>query len=347
MSSSTSSVFFEVSWSILSMICMGNVLFGCVVCGITSFSLLALVPIISSAGGAIACGLCFYIYYQDNPVTNRAVASVFGDIFWLFQEAGLLFYSYIILQRVLRGIRWRVFASLFWVLLLGVVVTRGAIAVYRVRSILDDDFALQVVINYLHISYFSLMAILECISAYFLIVVFTSARDTSFQAAMKLGLFRYLTRSTEVRVAILAVQGILRAITHSFQTPGQKASNIASQLDRFLYTIFCLYPVLLFIDLLASKLRFTNSPNGSSSYGNGGTGSRTKQFSTARRENYSMGRSQHVIEVHGGKSMIDKNGSQEQIIPGNSSQTGTSEIDLEDMDTRGNVIKKTVEFKVV
>lgn len=89
------------------------------------------------------------------------------------------------------------------------------------------------------------MAILECISAYFLIVVFTSARDTSFQAAMKLGLFRYLTRSTEVRVAILAVQGILRAITHSFQTPGQKASNIASQLDRFLYTIFCLYPVLL------------------------------------------------------------------------------------------------------
>ncbi|KAK7415551.1 hypothetical protein QQX98_005797 [Neonectria punicea] len=340
-------VYFEVSWSILSVICMGNVLFGCVVCGITSFTLLALVSIISSAGGAIACGLCYYIYYQPHPSTNRAVASVFGDLFWLVQEAGLLFYSYMILQRVLRGIRWRVFAGLFWILLLGVVVTRVVIGVYRVRSILDDNHSLQVTINFLHISYFSLMAILECISAYFLIAVFASARDTSFQAAMKIGLFRYLTRSTEVRVGILAVQGILRAITHSFQTPGQRADNIASQLDRFLYTIFCLYPVLLFIDLLASKLRFTNSPNGSSSYGNGATTSRSKQFSSGRRDNYSMGRTEHIVEVHGGKTMMDKNGSQEQIIPGNSSQTETSEIDLEDMDTRGNVIKKTVEFKVV
>ncbi|KAH7136964.1 hypothetical protein B0J13DRAFT_506762 [Dactylonectria estremocensis] len=343
---STPLVYFEVSWSILSVICMCNVLFGCVVCGITSFTLLALVPIISSAGGAIACGLCYYIYYLPYPAVNRAVASVFGDLFWLVQEAGLLFYSYMILARVLRGIRWRVFAGLFWVLTLGVIVTRVAIAVYRVRSILDDNHQLQVIINYLHISYFSLMAILECISAYFLITIFTNARDTSFQAAMKIGLFRYLTRSTEVRVGILAVQGILRAITHSFQTPGQRADNIASQLDRFLYTVFCLYPVLLFIDLLASKLRFTTTPNGSSSYGNGATSSRSKGVSTGRRENYSMGRSEHVVEVHGGKTMLDKNGSQEQIIPGNSSQA-TSEIDLEDMDTRGNVIKKTVEFKVV
>ncbi|KPM42933.1 hypothetical protein AK830_g3598 [Neonectria ditissima] len=339
-------VFFEVSWSILSVICMGNVLFGCVVCGITSFTLLALVPIISSAGGAIACGLCYYIYYQEHASTSRAVASVFGDLFWMIQEAGLLFYSYMILQRVLRGVRWRVFAGLFWLLMIGVVITRAVIGVYRVRSILDDNHSLQVIINYLHISYFSFMAILECISAYFLIAVFASARDTSFQAAMKIGLFRYLTRSTEVRVGILAVQGILRAITHSFQTPGQRADNIASQLDRFLYTIFCLYPVLLFIDLLASKLKFTNSPNGSS-YGNGATSSRTRQFSTAKRDNYSMGRTEHTVEVHGGKTMMDKNGSQEQIIPGNSSQTGTSEIDLEDMDPRGNVIKKTVEFKVV
>jgi hypothetical protein len=52
------------------------------------------------------------------------------------QEAGLLFYSYIILKRILRGLRWRVFASLFWTGIAGIIMVRIVIIVFRVRSIL-------------------------------------------------------------------------------------------------------------------------------------------------------------------------------------------------------------------
>lgn len=76
-------VFFELSWSILMTICMGNVLLGCLVCGITNWTLLAAVPMFSSAAGAIANGLCYYVYYQKHPAMMLAIASVFADIFWL------------------------------------------------------------------------------------------------------------------------------------------------------------------------------------------------------------------------------------------------------------------------
>lgn len=76
-------VFFELSWSILTTICMGNVLFGCLVCGITSWTALAAVPILSSAAGAVADGLCYYVNYGTHPKTSVAVASAFADVFWL------------------------------------------------------------------------------------------------------------------------------------------------------------------------------------------------------------------------------------------------------------------------
>lgn len=155
-----------------------------------------------------------------------------------------MFYSYLILRRVLRGTRRKVFTIIFWLIILGVFATRVVIAVFRIESILSDAYSIQVTINYLHISYFSLMAILECISAYYLLDVFRTAKRTSMEMAVKVGIFRYLTRSTEFRVAILAVQGIFRTFTHSFQTPGQKAENLASQLDRFAYTLFCLFPII-------------------------------------------------------------------------------------------------------
>ncbi|KAH6879400.1 hypothetical protein B0T10DRAFT_496419, partial [Thelonectria olida] len=79
----SSLVYFEVSRSILSTICVGSIVFGCLVCGITTFAPPGAVPIISSAAGAVANRLCYYIYYQPHPPLNRAIASVFGDCFWL------------------------------------------------------------------------------------------------------------------------------------------------------------------------------------------------------------------------------------------------------------------------
>lgn len=77
-------VYFELSWSILSTIGIANVLFGSLVCSITSFSQISTVPLVTSAAGAIANGLCFQAFYaKGGSVKGKAVASVFADLFWL------------------------------------------------------------------------------------------------------------------------------------------------------------------------------------------------------------------------------------------------------------------------
>ncbi|KAF4959256.1 hypothetical protein FSARC_10772 [Fusarium sarcochroum] len=339
-------VFFELSWSILCTICIGNVFLGCLVCGITSWTLLAAVPMLSSAAGAIANGLCYYVYYKKNAPMSTAIASVFSDVFWLLQEAGLLFYSYIILKRVLRGLRWTVFSSLFWTGIAGVVIVRIVIIVFRVRSILAGNNDLLMTINHIHIAYFGLIALLECLSAYFLMVLFTSAKASSAEIARSGGLFQYLSRSTEARVALLALQGTLRAITHSFKTAGQTAENIATQLDRFFYAVFCLYSMVLYIDLLSSKLKF----NGTQDYPSSRDRyihqhSQPGRFTSTQKDDFVPNRAEHVVGVDGGTGK-SRNDSTDRIIEGSASQTDAS-IDLEDLDLKGNVIKKTVEFRVV
>ncbi|KAH6869327.1 hypothetical protein B0T10DRAFT_523821 [Thelonectria olida] len=288
-----SSAFFEVSWSILSTICMANVLFGFLVCGITSFSLLASVPIVTSAAGAVANGLCFYTYYTSYPRSKRAATSVLGDIFWLVQEAGLLMYSYIILRHVLYGTRRYVFIWLFWFLMIAIVVVRCFIILFRARYILHDDMTKRVIVDDLHIGYFGFMAVLECLSAYFLIARLTSVKKTSLQAGLGVGIFRSLTRSTEVRVAILAVQGILRTITHSLQVPGQQATNLANQLDRFMYALLCLFPVVLYIDLLASKLVYADHVQMTSSLSRPGPNRHPKPYVLHQENSLDAMRSEH------------------------------------------------------
>ncbi|EXK75960.1 hypothetical protein FOQG_19278 [Fusarium oxysporum f. sp. raphani 54005] len=335
-------LFFELSWSILCTICMGNVLLGCLVCGITNWTLLAAVPMFSSAAGAIANGLCYYVYYEKHPATMTAVASVFSDIFWLFQEAGLLFYSYIILKIVLRGMRWRVFMSLFWTGIVGICIVRVVIITFRVRSILAGNNDLLATINHIHTAYFGLIASLECLSAYFLMVLFTSAKASSAEIARSGGLFQYLARSTEMRVALLALQGTLRAVTHSFKTAGQTAENIATQLDRFFYALFCL------IDLLSSKLKFSGTrdyPSSRDRYVH--QSSQPVRFTSTQKDDFAQNRTEHVVRVDGGtRTRKTRNDSTDHIIKGGSSQ-GDGSIHLEDMDFKGNVIKKTVEFIVV
>ncbi|KAL2138938.1 hypothetical protein VTI28DRAFT_6025 [Corynascus sepedonium] len=253
-------VFFELSWSILSTIGSSNVLFGLFVVSITNFSPIAAVPIITSAAAAIANGLCYYAFYMTTqPPTNQAVASAFADILWLIQEAGLSFYSYIILSRILSGKQWYIFASSFWTILLGIITVRILIAVTRVRFIVGSDIDLQTTVNRLHMAYFPLIAVLECISAYYLLSTFAEAKSSMFRRATKLDLFHYLMRSTEIRMALLAVVGIMRAVTYSFQATAQSATNTAGQLDRFAYTMECLFPILMYIDMLSSKIVHSQS----------------------------------------------------------------------------------------
>ncbi|KAK2684681.1 hypothetical protein QWA68_016587 [Fusarium oxysporum] len=191
-----------------------------------------------------------------------------------------------------------------------------------------------------HIAYFGLIASLECLSAYFLMVLFTSAKASSAEIARNGGLFQYLARSTEMRVALLALQGVLRAVTHSFKTAGQTAENIATQLDRFFYAVFC------FIDLLSSKLKFSGTrdyPSSRDRYPH--QVSQPGRFTSTQKDDFGQFRSEHVVGVNGGKSKTC-NDSTDHIIECGSSQ-GDGSIKMDDMDLKGNVIKTTVEFRVV
>ncbi|KAI8166740.1 hypothetical protein COL154_006455 [Colletotrichum chrysophilum] len=239
-------VYFELSWSILSTIGAANVFFGLLIVGITTFSQITVVPIISSAAGAIANGLCYYAYYDEGyGLKNKAAASAFGDLFWLIQEVGLSFYSYVLLRRILKDRGWMIFNSLFWIIIAALVALRIMIATSRIKFILRGNTNLQSTVNNLHIAYFVLIATLECVSAFFLLKTFAEVKSTSIRAALKGGLFKYLMRSTEVRLATLAILGTMRAITYSFQMTAQSATNAASQLDRFAYTLECLFPVVM------------------------------------------------------------------------------------------------------
>jgi hypothetical protein len=141
--------------------------------------------------------------------------------------------------------RW-IFISGFWVLIVGITASRVIIAVMRARSLLSEDTeSLQRTINVLHITYFTLIAVIECFSSFFLLRMFYSAEHTSIKAAIQTGLFRYLMRSTEVRLAFLAVIGVMRAVTYSSQSTAQAATTVASQVDRFAYTMECMFPVIM------------------------------------------------------------------------------------------------------
>lgn len=316
------------------------------VAGITSFSPIASVPIVVSMAGAIANGLCYYAFYAKHPTNNTVVAGAIADLTWLIQEAGLSFYSYLILIRVLRRRDRVIFMSLFWSFIGIITSIRIVILVSRARQIVSGTTNFQQLIDHLHVGYFSSIAVLEIISAFFLLRKFASAKKSSGEVAPSSGLFSYLMRSTEIRLAGLALIGITRAVTISFQTTAQSATSVASQIDRFVYTLECVFPIVMLIDILASKLVITNHIHNSSShtrpYGksgphqNGGTGPRDATM-------YSMNNIATTIDAAGPlansrerivevsrPSRLDTRGSEE----------GSSEIDRKD-----GGISKTVEFE--
>jgi hypothetical protein len=124
-------------------------------------------------------------------------------------------------------------------------IIRMFILTNRAKDILAGNTDRQHLIDHLHIGYFSSIAAVECVSAFFLLRKFASAKRDSVEAASTSGLFHYLMRSTEIRLATLAAIGFSRAITYSFQTTAQSATNVASQVDRFVYTLECLFPIMM------------------------------------------------------------------------------------------------------
>ncbi|KAK8035210.1 hypothetical protein PG993_010205 [Apiospora rasikravindrae] len=360
--------YFEHSWAILSSIGLINVCFGFMVIGIVGFPPIATVPIIVSIASALANGLCYFAYYTEYPKTNTIVASAFADVFWLIQEAGLSFYSYSILSKMLYNRTKMAFMLAFWALMLGIVTLRTMILTQRVRYLMGDSSAteLQTLINRLHVGYFISIAIVECISSALLLLKFRSARRISVRAALQSGtgvLFSYLMRSTEVRLALLAVIGVTRAVTYSFQATAQSASSVAGQLDRFAYTLECTFPTMLLIDIIASRLVY--DAHNPSYHRDNRSAPRTGHFTQTTIDEfklYPLSNIERRIEVTGNPHQ--KSGSEENIINQASPSyhhhhhQGVSSGDMLYMDgqtrsgdaksnLQSNGINKTVEFNVM
>ncbi|KAH6991491.1 hypothetical protein BKA56DRAFT_611025 [Ilyonectria sp. MPI-CAGE-AT-0026] len=238
-------VYYETSWSILSTIGLANFFFAWIVVGVTKLTFLSAVPIVVSAASAVANGLCYYAWYMDSSKASTASAYAVADILWMIQEAGLSFYSYAILSQVLRNRKRLVFLVLFWVFMLCVLMARLILLAYRIKSILQGDQIFKTIVNGAHVGYFMSLATVECLSAFFLLHTFAAAKNKREQASLGSDFMRHLMRSTEVRLALLALIGVARAITFLFQPPISGAVSTSSQIDVFLYSLECLFPVML------------------------------------------------------------------------------------------------------
>ncbi|OAQ58314.1 hypothetical protein VFPPC_16996 [Pochonia chlamydosporia 170] len=257
--------YFDTSWAVLSTIGICLVFIGVMVAGIRGkVSALILVPIVVSAGCAVGNGVHYYEAFLECPPINQAVALVSADIAYTIQEAGLPFYGYIILTGFLAGSSRIIFLTLFWSLMVVILAIRTAIIVINVRVILNRHLSLALystIISRLHIGYFLPIAITESISAIFLLKTFRSTLQQSTSCGLRGGkLFRHLMRSTEIRVATLALVGIARTITFSFNMIGNN-SPVSKQLDTFVYSVGALFPIVLFIDIIATRQAYDDDSN--------------------------------------------------------------------------------------
>ncbi|CEL11608.1 hypothetical protein ASPCAL14709 [Aspergillus calidoustus] len=247
-------VFLETSWGILSTIGVFLTFASISVICMTKICTLNFVPLVVSIACALANGCCYYAYYTGGPpCTGRLVASIFADIFWMIQEPGISFYSYLILTHILCRRARKIFLVVFWAFIIAIVALRVTIAIGRAIQLESWDTRNQVVISRLHIGYFVSIALLETWSSFFLIKQMARAYRRSPRTSSAGGVFLYLMRSAELRLAALCCIGIARAVTYSSQKTRQRATTVASQVDRFTYTLECLFPVILLLDILSAK----------------------------------------------------------------------------------------------
>jgi hypothetical protein len=114
-----------------------------------------------------------------------------------------------------------------------------------VQNILENSTSRVDFIAHMHCGYFVSIALVEPLSSYFLLRKFFAAQSEPTKINSKVGLFSYLTRSTEIRLAVLTVIGVTRAVAYSFQRTTQSPTGTSGQLDRFLATAECLFPIIM------------------------------------------------------------------------------------------------------
>ena len=132
-------------------------------------------------------------------------------------------------------------------LMLVTLAVRVVITVFDVLSVTDPSSVPQYnnTVDLLHIGYFVPIAMMECLTAVFLLRKFRRAWKISQTLPANAGmLYHYLTRSTEIRVSSLAIIGIWRTITFSTHTLGHE-NGVAAQFDQFAYMLVTFFPMVM------------------------------------------------------------------------------------------------------
>jgi len=84
MATNVQAPYFQTTYATVSVIGLNNVFVGLIIAGIVGeFSVVLLVPIITSAGCALGNGLGYYAWGSDYPVVNRAVAAALSNFTWM------------------------------------------------------------------------------------------------------------------------------------------------------------------------------------------------------------------------------------------------------------------------
>jgi hypothetical protein len=95
------------------------------------------------------------------------------------------------------------------------------------------------------IGYFGGLAFAQGWIAFFLLrVYFKACQNESNEPVYRVGIVKKLARSSEVRIASLCLVGLTRIFTSAFRHSNPSTINLAEQLDRFVYAIECLFPIV-------------------------------------------------------------------------------------------------------
>lgn len=138
-----------------------------------------------------------------------------------------------------------IYLLIFWILMAAIVGIRVAIMTSRAQGLLHGSDTLQYLVAHLHMGYFIAIALLEILSSGLLIKLFRDTHRSTLEFMSTSNILQQLIRTTEMRLATLALIGTGRSITYSFQTASQEVTSLAGQFDRFLYTMECLFPFIM------------------------------------------------------------------------------------------------------
>ena len=160
------------------------------------------------------------------------------------QEVGLSYYTYVILCAILDNRVLKIYTFIFWSLACATAAIRVSILIVHVRQFLQLSTNIEKLAQQLHVSYFGCIALLECVGTFFLVrKAFLDSKHAQFSLVSKL--VRHVIHSAEFRLALLALIGLSRAIANTTATWFVEANTLASQVDRFFYTIEFLFPLML------------------------------------------------------------------------------------------------------